>query len=210
MGKIKTEEWITLGVFFFMLFLWIFGSQYGIDSTTAALAGVSILLVTGVLTWNDMTSEGAAWDTLFWFATLIMMASFLSRLGVIGWISDSIQESVESIQWFIAVPVLILGYFYSHYLFASITAHVSSMFAAFSVVGIVIGVPPLLMVFILAFCSNLSACITHYGTGPGPILFGSGYVGLVKWWKLGGIISIIHLVVWIGIGSLWWKLIGLW
>ncbi|MFQ5729362.1 MAG: anion permease [Waddliaceae bacterium] len=210
MGKIKTEEWITLGVFFFLLFLWIFGSLYGIDSTTAALAGVSVLLVTGVLSWNDMTSERAAWDTLFWFATLIMMASFLSRLGLIGWISTSIQESVESIPWYTAVPVLILGYFYSHYLFASITAHVSSMFAAFSVVGIVIGVPPLLMVFILAFCSNLSACITHYGTGPGPILFGSGYVGLATWWKLGGIISIIHLVVWVGIGSIWWKLIGLW
>ena len=209
MGKMAASEWITLGVFLMMLFLWIFGTAFGIDSTTAALAGVSILLLTGVLTWQDLIAEQAAWDTLFWFSTLIMMASFLTSLGVIGWISASVQNSVAGIPWHLAFVVLILSYFYSHYFFASNTAHVSSMFAAFSGVGIVLGVPPLMMVFSLAFCSNLSACVTHYGTAVGPILFGSGYVGLATWWKLGALISVIHLVVWIGIGSLWWKVIGI-
>ena len=210
MGKVKIEEWITLGVFFFMLFLWIFGTHLGVDTTTAAFAGVSILMLTGVLSWSDMISEQAAWDTLFWFASLFAMASFLNSLGIIGWVSDAIQESVEGISWYAAFLILILGYFYIHYLFASNTAYVSSMFAAFSVVGIVVGVPPLVMVFALAFCTNLSACTTHYGTAPGPILFGSGYVDLPTWWKLGAIISVIHLFVWIGLGSVWWKFIGLW
>lgn len=210
LGKVKWEEWITFGVFLLMMTFWIAGPHLGIDSTTVALGGISILIVTGVLTWNDLITEKSAWDTLFWFATLIMMASFLNKLGMIGWVSDSVQESMQKIDWHIAYPVLILVFYYIHYLFASNAAHVSSLFAAFCIVGIVSGVPPLLMVFSLAFCSTLSATLTHYGTAPAPILFGSGYVDLVTWWRLGAIVSIAHLLIWFVMGPFWWKLIGIW
>lgn len=226
MGKMTLQEWIVLAVFFLMLFLWVFGGIYIIhfdeyftfsdveliksDSTTTALVGVSILLLTGVLQWNDVIDEKGAWDTLFWFATLMMMAGFLSKLGVIVWMSNSMQGNVSNMHWGVIYAVLVFGYFYSHYLFASNAAHISSLFTAFAVLGISAGVPPLLMIFSLAFTSSLSACITHYGTAPGPIFFGSGYVDLRTWWKLGAIISVVHLFVWIGLGSIWWKVIGLW
>jgi len=225
MGKMTAHEWITLGVFLLMLVLWVFGGIYYIhfddyyniadvkllksESTTTALIGVSILIITGVLSWKDVTEEQGAWNTLFWFSTLLMMAGFLSKLGVIGWISGSIQESVADINWMVAYIMLILGYFYSHYFFASATAQASSMYAAFVVVGITAGVPPLMMALSLAFTTNLSACTTHYGMAPGPIFYGSGYVDLASWWKLGAIISVVHIFVWVGLGSLWWKVIGL-
>jgi DASS family divalent anion:Na+ symporter len=61
----------------------------------------------------------------------------------------------------------------------------------------------------LAFFSNLNAGITHYGTGSAPVYFGAGYVSQGDWWKLGFIVSLINIVVWLGIGPLWWKLIGM-
>ena len=42
------------------------------------------------------------------------------------------------------------------------------------------------------------ACLTHYGTAPGPIFFGSGNVPLRTWWRLGLVISVVHLVIWLG------------
>lgn len=226
MGKMKLGEWITLGVFFLMLFLWIFGGMYYVmfdedfnlsdvqmiraESTTTALIGVSILLLTGVLSWKDVTEEEGAWNTFFWFSVLLMMAASLSKLGVTGWISHSIQSGVSSFHWAFTYLSLILGFFYSHYFFASSTAHASSMYTAFTAVGVVAGVPPLLMALSLAFVSNLSACLTHYGTAPGPIFYGSGYVDLMTWWKLGGLISLFHLFIWTGCGSFWWKAIGIW
>ncbi|MGA8163590.1 MAG: anion permease [Waddliaceae bacterium] len=210
MGAMRREEWITSAIFFLMLLLWVFGSYLGIDSTTAALCGVTLLLILGVINWNDVKEEQLAWDTFFWFASLIMMASSLNHLGVIHWIAAQVQSYVEGMEWWFAYPLLVLGYFYSHYFFAGTTAHVSSMFAAFIAVGILVGIPPLVITLSLAFCSSLSACTTHYGTGPGPILYGSGYVDLATWWKLGGIIGLVHLVVWIGIGTAWWKWLGLW
>jgi len=226
MGKMSWQEWVTLMVFLLMLFLWIFGGIYLVrfdefynisdvlhlksESTTTAMMGVAILVITGVLDWKDVIEEKGAWNTLFWFSTLIMMAGYLTKLGVIGWISDSIQNSVVDVHWAAAYVLLILGYFYSHYLFASSTAHASSMYAAFLGIGISSGVPPLIMALSLAFTSNLSSCITHYGMAPGPIFYGSGYVDLRSWWTLGAIISLVHLLVWGGLGFLWWKVLGLW
>ena len=73
-----------------------------------------------------------------------------------------------------------------------------------------LGTPPVLAALVLAFFSNLFSSMTHYGTGPAPVLFGSGYVEMGTWWKLGGIISVLNIVIWLGIGGLWWRAIGLW
>ena len=133
-----------LAVFLLLLFLWIFGDQLaGIDSATTALVGLGVLLVTGVLTWKDILEEKGAWDTLVWFAALVMMASFLNELGFIPWVTKGVQGMIGGASWTVAFPVLCLVYFYSHYLFASQTAHVSSMYAAFLAVSVAVSTPPL-------------------------------------------------------------------
>lgn len=209
MGPLSKYEWMTLGVFCLLIFLWIFGEPY-IDSTAVALVGVSILIVTGVLTWEDIKMEHEAWDALIWFSTLVMMATYLNTFGLIGWMSNHIKNWMEGMNWSQAWPVLVAVYFYSHYLFASNTAHVTSMYAAFLSVGLALQIPPFLIGLSLAFCSSLFACLTHYGTGSAPILFGSEYVNLKTWWKMGFLMSLVFLGIWIGIGSLWWKLLGFW
>lgn len=211
MGRVRPAEWIMLAVFLLLLSLWIFGDQLaGIDSTTTALVGLGVLLITSVLTWKDILEEEGAWDTLVWFAALVMMASFLNELGLIPWVTKQTQGLVGGISWNIAFPVLCLIYFYSHYLFASQTAHVSSMYEAFLAVSVAVGTPPLLAALVLGFASNLFSSLTHYGSGPAPVLFGSGYVELRTWWKLGLLTSVINILIWLIVGGLWWKVLGLW
>lgn len=210
MGPLSKYEWQTLIVFIGLVFLWIFGEGWGIDSTAVALLGVTVFMLTGVLTWEDIKQEHDAWDTLVWFSTLLMMATYLNELGLIKWMSAHIERMMGGLPWVLAWPSLALLYFYTHYLFASNTAHVSSMYAAFLYVGIALQVPPFLMAYSLAFSSSLFACITHYGTGSAPILFGSEYVDLKTWWKIGFIISLVFLVIWMGVGAAWWKVLGLW
>jgi divalent anion:Na+ symporter, DASS family len=211
MGKMHRDEWVMLGVFLLLLLLWILGDQLAkIDSSTTALVGLSVLLITGVLTWKDILHEEGAWDTLIWFAALVMMASFLNELGLIPWFTKSAQGMVGGVSWYIAFLVLCLFYFYSHYLFASQTAHVSSMYAAFLSVSVAVGTPPLLAALVLGFLSNLFSSLTHYGSGPAPVIFGSGYVELGTWWKIGALTGVINLLIWLVVGGLWWKLLGLW
>ena len=117
---------------------------------------------------------------------------------------------VEGIGWVPALAVLGLVYFYSHYFFASNTAHVVAMYAAVLAVAIGAGAPPALAALVLAFFSNLFAGLSHYGTGPAPVFFGSGYLEMGTWWKLGGLLSVVNILIWTVVGGLWWRVIGLW
>ena len=210
MGSIKIQEYIMLATFVMLLVMWIFGKSLGINGTAAALTGLGILLVTGVLTWGDVKKETGAWDTLVWFSALVMMATYLNKLGFISWFSGNVQGVVGDMSWYIAFPVLITVYVYVHYFFASATAQVAAMYAAFLSLGIAVGVPPMLMALSLAFMSNIYATMTHYGTGPAPVFFGSGYVELKDWWRIGFYISVIQMFIWLGIGGVWWKVLGIW
>lgn len=218
LGKISLPELITMATFVILLFLWagvpamIFGEQFAVLPTTAAFIGLAILLLTGVLSWDDILKNKGAWDTIVWFAALVMMASFLGKLGLVKWLSVTVGTGISNLglNWIVSIIILLLIYVYSHYFFASTTAHITAMYGAFFLAGISLNAPPMLWALILGFSSSLMMSITHYGTGTAPIIFGSGYTTLGEWWKTGFIISIINLIIWIVIGGIWWKVLGYW
>lgn len=208
MGPVTRNEWLMLLAFFILLFLWITGDLFSIDATTTAFIGLIMLLLTSVLTWEDIKSEKGAWDTIVWFSVLVMMASSLNELGFIGWFSNLVKVQIGDLSWQIAFPVIILVYFFSHYLFASATAHVAAMYAALLGVGVSMGIPGLLLAFMLGFIGSLYGTLTHYGHGPAPVFFGSGYVDLKNWWLRGLETGLILLLIYMTIGGLWMKIIG--
>lgn len=208
MGPVSRNEWLMLLAFFLLLFLWITGDLFSIDATTTAFLGLIMLLLTSVLTWEDIKSEKGAWDTIVWFSVLVMMASSLNELGFIGWFSNLVKVQIGDLSWQIAFPVIILVYFFSHYMFASATAHVAAMYAALLGVGVSLGIPGLLLAFMLGFIGSLYGTLTHYGHGPAPVFFGSGYVDLKNWWLRGLETGLILLLIYMTIGGLWMKIIG--
>jgi DASS family divalent anion:Na+ symporter len=210
MGPVQRDEWVMLSCFVLLLTLWVLGEQLSIHSTVTAMVGLAVLLVTGVLGWDDVLSETGAWNTLVWFSALVMMASFLTELGLIPWFSSAVGAAFGSVGWLTAFVALSLIYFYSHYFFASNTAHVSAMYAPFLGVALAVGTPPLLAALVLGFFSNLFSSMTHYGTGPAPVLFGAGYVRIADWWRVGVIVSLVNVSIWFSLGALWWKILGYW
>ena len=189
MGPITRNEWLMLVAFFVLLSLWIFGGSLSIDATTTAFIGLTLLLLTSVLTWEDVKAEKGAWDTIVWFAVLV-------------------KVQIGGLDWMVAFPVIILVYFFSHYIFASATAHVAAMYAALLGVGISLGIPGMLLAMMLGFMGSIYGVLTHYGHGPAPVFFGSGYVDLKAWWLRGLEIGIVLLVIYMAIGGLWMKVIG--
>lgn len=208
MGKLSVSEILMLITFLILLVLWITGDLFKIDATTTAFIGLAILLLTSVLTWEDVKAEKGAWDTIVWFAVLVMMASSLNKLGFIGWFSDLVKGQMGDMDWHYAFPILVIVYFFSHYIFASATAHVAAMYAALLGVGISLGVPPVLLAMMLGFMGSIYGTLTHYGHGPAPVFFGSGYVELKTWWMYGFIIGVLLLAVYLVVGTSWMGLIG--
>jgi DASS family divalent anion:Na+ symporter len=210
MGKISIQEWLMVATFIILLVLWIFGNLMSIDATTGALIGLCILLLCGVLTWEDVKSEKGAWDTIVWFSALVMMGSYLNSLGLIGWFGNLVGSEMKNFSWQLAFPIIILVYSYCHYMFASATAQVAAMYSVFLAVGIAVGVPGPMLAIFLGACPTLMGSLTHYGHGPAPIFFGSTYVDMKDWWKQGFFMSVLFLLVWFIVGGIWWKVIGLW
>lgn len=210
LGAMSFAEKVMLGVFILSLVLWATGQLTGLNATTVALLGVSILLVTGVLVWSDVTEEKGGWDTLIWMGTMIALAGQLNKLGFIKWFADIVGAKMVGVEWIAAFSILILIYMYSHYIFASLTVHITAMYVAFVAVAIGAGTPPMLAMLAFAFFSNLCMSLTHYAAGPSPICFNAGYMTQNTWWRLGFMASVVNLVIWLGVGSIWWKVLGLW
>ena len=210
MGPMKWPEWLMLLVFLLVAILWMTITLHEIDYATVALLGISVLLITGVLDWEDLVSEKAAWGVFIWYGGLIRMAEALGQTGITKRFAEASASLTTGWKWWLALASLLLIYFYAHYVFASITAHVTAMFTPFLIVILAAGAPPYLAVLSLAYFSNLSASLTHYGTTPAPIYFGAGYTTQRTWWTLGLITSLITIAIWSLAGFTWWKVLKLW
>lgn len=214
LGAMKRAEKIMLGVFLLLLALWAgaLGLFFGIslNATTVALLGLSLVLVSGVLSFDDVLKEKTAWNTLVWFSALVMMATMLGKLGVTQFLAEALGGLASSMGLGeISVMIFLsLAFLYAHYFFASTTAHISAMFFVFYSAGLALGAPPLLYAFIMITSSNIMMALTHYATGTAPVIFGTNYVTLKRWWGVGFVISVVDMLVMISVGLVWWKFLG--
>lgn len=209
MGPMSAHEKILLATFVLVAGLWASSNWLGFNYTVVALAGVAILLVTGVLPWAEALAERSAWDIFIWYGGLIRLAEGLTEFGLTTRFAEVSASLVSGFAWPVAFGALLLVYFFAHYGFASITAHVTAMFIPFTTLVIAAGAPPQLTVIAFACFSNLAAGLTHYGTTPAPIWFGAGYVSQRTWWRLGLAASATTFAIWSTVGVAWWWLLGL-
>jgi divalent anion:Na+ symporter, DASS family len=210
LGPMKRDERIMLAVFSLIAIMWMTTSWHHLNYAVVALVGICVLLLAGVLSWDDVISERGAWDVYIWYGGLVQMAAALGDTGITKRFAEVAAANTAGWTWSVALAALLLVYFYAHYAFASITAHATAMYTPFLVVTIAAGAPPALAVLSLAFFSNLSASLTHYGTTPGPILFGARYVTQREWWTHGLLVSAVTIAIYSTIGLAWWKLLGWW
>ncbi|CAA0806709.1 Dicarboxylate transporter 2.1- chloroplastic [Striga hermonthica] len=211
MGPVTKNEWVMVATMLLAVSLWVFGDSLGIASVVAAMLGLSILLLLGVLDWDDCLSEKSAWDTLAWFAVLVGMASQLTSLGIVSWMSSCVANLLQSLSlsWPAAFGVLQAAYFFIHYLFASQTGHVGALYSAFLAMHLAAGVPSVVAALALAYNTNLFGALTHYSSGQAAVYFGAGYVDLPDVFKFGFIMALVNALIWGVVGTFWWKFLGL-
>ncbi|KAJ6814743.1 putative dicarboxylate transporter 2.1, chloroplastic [Iris pallida] len=211
MGPVSRNEWVMVGTMLLAVSLWVCGEALGIASVVAAMLGLSILLLLGVLDWDDCLSEKSAWDTLAWFAVLVGMAGQLTNLGIVAWMSGCVANFLQSfsLSWPAAFGVLQASYFLIHYLFASQTGHVGALYSAFLAMHLAAGVPGVLSALALAYNTNLFGQLTHYSSGQAAVYYGAGYVELPDIFKMGFITALVNALIWGVVGGFWWKFLGL-
>ncbi|HKM19401.1 MAG TPA: anion permease [Aliarcobacter sp.] len=196
LGNVTFKEYLMLGLAIIALVLWIFGKEIGINSTTTAIAIVSVIILTGILTWDDLLSDKAAFNVFIWFATLVALADGLNKIGLIKYLESNIGSFFNDINITVAIISLIVIFYVLHYFFASTTAHVSALVPVFVTIAVAILPAEQVLPFIILLLGSLGVMgiITPYGCGPSPIWYGAGYIKQSKWWSLGALFGFIYLI----------------
>ncbi|AMK11420.1 MAG: anion permease [Pseudodesulfovibrio sp.] len=195
MGRTSTKELMMLGYAVLALIFWIFGKQLHVDSTVAAISVLSLMVLTGVITWQDVISNKGAWNVLTWFATLVAMASGLKKTGILDWVGNIISTNLAGMSPVSVIVMLVILFFVLHYFFASTTAHTTALLPLFMATAAPLLPPELLpkVALMLAGSLGLMGIITPYATGPSPIWYGAGFISQARWWALGAVFGLIYL-----------------
>lgn len=208
MGPMSGKEKILSVIFVSALLLWATGSIHKIDAAFVALLGLSAMLITNILDWDDILHQKGAWDVLIWMGVLVNMAAFLSKFGLMSWFANSVGAAMAGSSWMVMLVVLSIVYTYAHYGLASNTAHIMALFGAFASIMVAAGAPALGVAILFGALANSCSMLTHYGCGVTPIFFGANYMPQGEWWKIGFIITTLHLIVWMLIGLPWMGMLG--
>ena len=200
LGKFSRKELVMALLAVLALALWIFGGNF-IDATTAAGFVISLMIITGTVTWDDILANKQAWNVLVWFATLVALADGLNKVGFVTWFAKSMAALLTGMSPLVVMVVLVVIFFIIHYMFASLTAHTTAILPVMLAAGAAIpGLPVKTFALLLCYSLGIMGVITPYATGPGPVYYGSGYISRKDFWTLGLIFGTIFLVALIGIG----------
>jgi L-tartrate/succinate antiporter len=206
-GRLSRRELILAAIVVLSLVLWVGGSAF-VSATTVAFIAISLMLITGVVTWNDITEDKRAWTTFAWLGALIALCDGLNRVGFVKWFADGIAPHMAGLSPHVAMIILLAIFFVAHYLFASVDAYTTALLPVILLTGAAIpGIP--LKEFALLLCMELGimGIITPFADAASPIYANSGYLPPKDYWRLGTIFGALFLIFFLAVGVPWASLL---
>ena len=203
LGPLKRDEWITAGIFAFMILGWVFGDSLQLNATSVAFAGLGMLLMSNVIGLKDVAEHGEALETFLWLAVLFALSGQLNELGFMGYVGQRLASYIVGLSWQMTYVILLALYVLIHYMFVSQTSQVLALLGVFLDVGIRGGVPAPLMAFALLFASSYFSVITPQGGSQNVIFVSSGYLTQPELYRLGLLVTLFFLAVFLIIGAPW-------
>ena len=211
LGPMKMSEKILAVVFILALIGWALPS-IGIDlsATAVALVAMTVVFLSGIITWEDMVQTKAVWNTFIWFGAILGLSTALTKAKFFAWLATFMQTNLAlDVSPLVVVLILSAISVVIRYLFASSTAYIASMLPVFLTVGMAAGVNPVMFGLVLLATNAFGGLVTHYGASPGPIIYSAGYNNLKEWWTAGGILAILSWILLFVVGIPWWTFIGM-
>lgn len=203
LGPLSRDEWITAIVFVAMVAGWILADALQLNVTSIAFAGLGLLLMTHVLTLEDIATQGETLATFLWLAVLFAMSGQLNELGFMGYAGQRLASHMGGLSWPVTYVALIVIYVAIHYMFVSQSSQVLALLGVFLDVGIRGGVPAPLMAFALLFASSYFSVITPQGGSQNVIFVAGGYLTQRELYHMGLLATLFFLAIFLVIGTAW-------
>jgi L-tartrate/succinate antiporter len=208
MGRMGRSEWLMAALALVAVVAWTVAAR-AVEPATVALLVIAVMLAARVVSWQDILENWRAWNVFVLLATLVALSDGLTRVGVTPWVAKGLAAALGAYGPTVAIAGLVTAFVVSHYMFASGTAHTTAVLPVALAAGIAIpGVPPALLALLLCYSLGAMSIISPYATGPAPVFYGSGYLPRQDFWRLGAIFGLIFVVVLLGVGYPYLKVLG--
>jgi L-tartrate/succinate antiporter len=206
-GRLSRRELILAAIVVLSLVLWVGGSSF-VSATTVAFVAISLMLITRVVTWSDITDDKRAWTTFAWLGALIALCDGLNRVGFVKWFADGIAPHMSGYSPRMAMIILLAIFFVAHYFFASVDAYTSALLPVILLTGAAIpGVPVKEFALLLCMELGIMGIITPFADAASPIYANSGYLPSKDYWRLGTIFGALFLISFLAIAVPWASLL---
>ena len=214
LGPMSVREKTLLGLFILAVVSWALGKHIGLqEASTTAISIMALLVIFTVVSWDDLLKNKGAWNTLIWYGGILGLSSVLKKAHFFDWLSQFLGEKLAFLgtdHGTLAAVVILFMSVAIRYLFAAGGAYIAAMVPVFSAVGLAAGADPTLLALGLLFSNCYGGALTHYGSGPAPVIYGAGYNDIKSWWIVGAVFAFGSLLIHVTIGFAWWKaLVGM-
>lgn len=186
---------------------WLTKGFHGIDYSATGMLGVTALILSGVLTWDDI-HENLEWGTaLFIFGGGIALGLAMGHSGAATYFANLFFPLVQGGGWLLLfVGVGVFG--------ALVTNAMANVAAAALILPIVIpiaqleGVDPTVLALCLGTATSF-AMLLVIGCPPNAIAYSYRYFKASDITRVGLIATPVLLAALILVASIWWKILGL-
>lgn len=199
--KMGLKEWLVLGVFGIVLFLWIFKSSLGIGMV--ALFGTLLFYVLGLASWKDY--EDINWGIPLLYFGAIGMGSALIKSGAALWLGAKAFSTLTNLG--ITSSTVFIGF---QSVFMGLYTQVMGDGAAVASMGPIMlestrfsGADPIITGISMAIASSF-AFMLIIGTPANAIVFGSGFLKVKEFLKIGSVLTVISLFVLVVVTKFYW------
>jgi sodium-dependent dicarboxylate transporter 2/3/5 len=203
-GKMRSREWLAVGIFGLTLLMWVFlGGKIGLG--TPGLIGVSLFLIAGLVEWEDLSS-GVNWGVFLIYASTISLGVAIEETGGASWVAKHFLQIAAAIGIHSGVALLAAV--------ALLTLAISSFISRAPALGILTpivltlahdtGTSILAMGFVTAIASAFTY-VTIIGSPPNTIIFTTGYLEPRDYLRAGGWMTAISIFLLLLVAQTYWR-----
>jgi sodium-dependent dicarboxylate transporter 2/3/5 len=205
LGRMSATERKVLVVMLLTIAAWV-GLGHKIGLATISILGASALFVIQAITWADV-EKYVNWGVILMYGGAIALAAALEITGAAHWVVTYVLRSVElgpfTLIAFVAVVSIALTEAMSN---AAVVALVLPI--AFELGDSVPGMGPIAMVFAVAVPAGLAFSLP-IGTPPNAIAYSARYHRIRDSVKVGVILNLTALAVFLLVARFYWTRLGL-
>ncbi len=206
MGPWSVHEKTAVGVLACVFGLWLTKNVHGIDYSVTGMVGVAILVLLGVLKWEDIHTN-LEWGTaLFIFGGGLSLGLAMDGSGAARFFANMFFPLCEGRGWlFLFLAVAVFG--------ALVTNVMANVAAAALILPIVIplaqleGVDPRILALCLGMATSF-AMLLVIGCPPNAIAYSFGQFRSFDLTKAGLVTMPVLLAALVLVAAVWWRILG--